>query len=167
MHSTSTLAVFDGVTKTLGQLLWLFNDHVCPEYNTCETTKEVNKWTKCKASQAAKKKYQNPAGANLDEGHEATEKVVTVPKKQKFNLVAYNPHSLGHYSSWIQHFGTTDSYSTQTVFFPISSCKFVMSSYYCATNLLMIMTKTYLSQIQQNTITFQSPAKSISTLQND
>ena len=108
MHSTSTVTVFDGVTKTLGQLLRRFNDHVCPKYDTRETTKELNKRTKRKASEAAKKKDRDPA--NLDE---ATEKVV--PTKQKFNLAAYKPHALGHYSSWIRHFGTTDSYSTQTV----------------------------------------------------
>ena len=37
--------------------------------------------------------------------------------KRNFNLAAYKPHALGHYSSWIRRFGTTDSYSTQTVFF--------------------------------------------------
>jgi hypothetical protein len=39
------------------------------------------------------------------------------PKRQDFNLAPYKPHALGHYSWCICHFGTTDSYSTQTVLF--------------------------------------------------
>jgi hypothetical protein len=109
MHSTSTLTVFDGVTKILGQLLRRFNDHVCPKYNTRETPSETKKRTSRNASEAAKKVSQRPA--NLKD----TEKIA--PTKRNFNLAAYKPHALGHYSSWIRRFGTTDSYSTQTVLF--------------------------------------------------
>jgi hypothetical protein len=35
--------------------------------------------------------------------------------EQTFNLFTYKLHALGHYPSMIQQFGTTDSYSTQTV----------------------------------------------------
>ena len=109
MHSTSTLSVFDGVTKVLGQLLRRFNDHVCPKYNTRDTPSKLKKQASRTASEAAKKKSQHPA--NLKDA----EKVA--PTKRNFNLAAYKPHALGHYSSWIRHFGTTDSYSTQTVWF--------------------------------------------------
>lgn len=109
MHSTSTVTIFDGVTKTLGQLLRRFNDHVCPKYNTRETPSELKKRASRKASEAAKKS-QLPATVNLKD----TEKVA--PTKRNFNLAAYKPHALGHYSSWIRRFGTSDSYSTQTVF---------------------------------------------------
>jgi hypothetical protein len=108
IHSMSTVTVFDGVTKNLGQLLRRFNDHVCPKYNTRETPNELKKRASRNASAAAKKKSQPPA--NLKD----VEKVA--PTMRKFNLAAYKPHALGHYSSWIRHFGTTDSYSTQTVF---------------------------------------------------
>jgi hypothetical protein len=107
MHSTSTVTVLDGVTKILGQLLRRFNDHVCPKYNTRETPSETKKRTSRKASEAAKKKAQQPA--NLKEPEKVT------PTKKHFNLAAYKPHALGHYSSWIRRFGTSDSYSTQTV----------------------------------------------------
>ena len=106
MHSTSSLAVFDGVTKVLGQLLRRFNDHVCPKYNTHETLSESGKRARRTASEAAKNKSQQNLNA---------EKVA--PNRRNFNLAAYKPHALGHYSSWIRRFGTTDSYSTQTVFF--------------------------------------------------
>jgi hypothetical protein len=109
MHSTSTLNVFDGVTKNLGQLLRRFNDHVCPKYNTCETPSELKKRASRNASEAAKKKSQQPA--NLKAAEKAG------PTKRNFNLAAYKPHALGHYSSWIRRFGTSDSYSTQTVWF--------------------------------------------------
>ena len=111
MHSTSTLTVFDGVTKNLGQLLRRFNDHVCPKYNTHETPSELKKQASHNASEAAKKVSQRPANLTRKD----TEKVA--PMKRNFNLAAYKPHALGHYSSWIRHFGTTDSYSTQTVLF--------------------------------------------------
>ena len=111
MHSTSTLTVFDGVTKNLGQLLRRFNDHVCPKYNTHETPSELKKRASRNASEAAKKVSQRPANLTRKD----TEKVA--PTKRNFNLAAYKPHALGHYSSWIRRFGTTDSYSTQTVLF--------------------------------------------------
>jgi hypothetical protein len=112
MHSSSSLAIFDCVTKTLGQLLRRFNDHVCPKYNTRETSSELQKRARRAASRAAKNKSQQKS---KDEEQVA-------PKRRCFNLAAYKPHALGHYSWWIRHFGTTDSYSTQTVF--------VFSSYY-------------------------------------
>jgi hypothetical protein len=108
MHSTSTLTVFDGVTKNLGQLLRRFNDHISPQYHTRETPSELKKRATRNASEAAKKKARQPA--NLKDA----EKVA--PTKRNFNLAAYKPHALGHYSSWIRRFGTSDSYSTQTVF---------------------------------------------------
>ena len=37
MHVTSTLKLFHGVMKALGQLLRHFNDHVCSKYDTVET----------------------------------------------------------------------------------------------------------------------------------
>jgi hypothetical protein len=109
MHSTSSLAVFDGVTKILGQLLRRFNDHVCPKYNTRETPSELRKRARNTASNASKNNSQR----NLNN----TEQVP--PKRRNFLLESYKPHALGHYSSWIRRFGTTDSYSTQTVFFSL------------------------------------------------
>jgi hypothetical protein len=106
MNSTSSLAVFDGVTKNLGQLLRRFTDHVCSKFNTRETPSELKKRTSRNASQAAKNKSQQPANAER-----------VAPTKRNFNLATYKLHALGHYSSWIRHFGTTDSYSTQTVLF--------------------------------------------------
>jgi hypothetical protein len=107
MHATSSLSIFDGVTKTLGQLLRRFNNHVCPKHNTHETPSELRKRARRTASKAAKNQSQQKS--------KDTEPVA--PKRQYFNLAAYKPHALGHYSWCIQHFGTTDSYSTQTVLF--------------------------------------------------
>jgi hypothetical protein len=100
--------VFDGVMKNLGQLLRRFNDHVCPKYNTRETPSEYKKRSSRNASKAAKNK--SDSAKKKDKGKIA-------PTKKDFNLAAYKPHALGHYSSWIRRFGTTDSYSTQTVLF--------------------------------------------------
>lgn len=115
MHSTSSLAVFDGVTKILGLLLRRFTDHVCPKYNTSETPSESSKRARRIASKAAKNKSESQR--NLKDA------VKVAPNKRNFNLAAYKPHALGHYSSWIRRFGTTDSYSTQTVlFFLLVAC---------------------------------------------
>lgn len=111
MHSTSTVTVLEGVTKTLGQLLRRFNDHVCPKYTTHKTSSELQKQARRKASEDAKKKSQQPATANVNA--EKPEKVAST--NHDFNLAAYKPHALGHYPLWIRLFGTTDSYSTQTV----------------------------------------------------
>lgn len=113
MHSTSTVTVLEGVTKTLGQLLRRFNDHVCSKYSTHKTPSELQKRARRKASEAAKKKSQQPATANLNADSEKPEKVAST--NHDFNLAAYKPHALGHYPLWIRLFGTTDSYSTQTV----------------------------------------------------
>jgi hypothetical protein len=113
MHATSSLAIFDCVTKTLGQLLRCFNDHVCPKYNSQETPGELRKRARRAASKAAKNKSQ--------QNSKDAEQVA--PKRRTFNLAAYKPHALGHYPSWIRHFGTTDSYSTQTVLFFLHTIK--------------------------------------------
>jgi hypothetical protein len=46
-------------------------------------------------------------------------------KPKQLNLRTYKYHALGDYVSTIQHFGTTDSYSTQTVFIHLLSSRTV------------------------------------------
>jgi len=106
IHATSSLAIFNCVTKTLGQLLRCFNDHVYPKYNSQETPGELRKQAHHAASKAAKNKSQ--------QNSKDAEQVAL--KRWAFNLAAYKPHALCHYPSWICHFGTADSYSTQMVF---------------------------------------------------
>ena len=56
MHATSSLAIFDCVTKTLGQLLRRLKDHGRPKYNSQETPGELRKRAHRAASKAAKNK---------------------------------------------------------------------------------------------------------------
>ena len=107
MHTTLTLTFFDGVTKVLGQLLQHFNDHVCSKYNTVETPAEHAKTIRQKAAEAAKRKDSDSVPTNSD--------ATLHHSSRAFNLATYKIHALGHYASWIQRFGTTDSYSTQAV----------------------------------------------------
>jgi hypothetical protein len=51
--------------------------------------------------------------------------------EQTFNLETYKTHALGHYPSTIRRFGTTDSYSTQTVEFSCFRLLFLSKSYMC------------------------------------
>ena len=106
MHVTSTLKLFHGVTKALGQLLRHFNDHVCSKYDTVETP------AKC-----ARKAHQMAAKVAKAKDLDSTPKTDGILRRsgRVFNLATYKIHALGHYPSWIQRFGTTDSYSTQAV----------------------------------------------------
>lgn len=108
MHSTSSLLFFDGTTKSLGQLLRRFHDHVCPKYNTQETPAETEKRNRRDAAKSTKtsKKKSEP---------DVKKRTRRKRNRQLFNLATYKIHALGHYPKWIRRFGTTDSYSTQTV----------------------------------------------------
>ena len=105
IHSTSSLSFFDGVTKSLGQVLRCFTDFVCPNFKTHETPAEAARRARRAAAKAAKQKDS--------EGHSAA--APTGQNEQSFNLETYKIHALGHYPLTIRQFGTTDSYSTQTV----------------------------------------------------
>jgi hypothetical protein len=102
MHTTSTLSFFDAVTKSLGEVLRRFANHVCPKFNTKETPSERAKGDRRSAAKA--KKGDSDQKANK-----------TPPKKGQFNLSTYKIHALGHYPAMIRRYGTTDSYTTQTV----------------------------------------------------
>lgn len=104
LHTTSSLSFFEQCTKTLGQIIRYFHDHVCPRYKTHDTPREAAAKLRRDAARATK------SGADED-NPEAKKK----SNGQKFSLETYKLHALGHYPAMIRRFGTTDSYSTQTV----------------------------------------------------
>lgn len=88
-------------TKQLGIQLRRFVREVCKAVRTFETAKE----TAARARRVARAQARGtamPAGA-------------TAKKEKTFNLRTFKFHALGYYQPDIPMFGTSDSYSTQTV----------------------------------------------------
>jgi hypothetical protein len=106
LHTTSSLSFFKQCTKQFGQVIRYFHDHVCPRYKTRDTPQEVAAKLHRDSARTAK------SGADkgcLNAKKKSSEKM--------FSLETYKLHALGHYPAMIRQFGTTDSYSTQTVWY--------------------------------------------------
>jgi len=97
LHTDSTLALFETATSILGEQLRCFVEVTCAAYKTTETPSEVTARARCNAKQAG----------NSGSG--------TGAQQKDLNLSTYKLHALGHYPDTICRFGTTESYSTQTV----------------------------------------------------
>lgn len=112
LHTDPTLNYLSIVTKNLGHLLRRFSKYVCGDYATTELPRETAARGRRKAAAAAKGKGKGKAA----DGN-------TPNKKSKlFNLATFKLHSLADYVYMIRRFGTSDSYSTQTVrFFQLGS----------------------------------------------
>ena len=104
LHTTSSLSFFKQCTKLLGQVIRKFRDHVCPRYKTHDTPREAAAKLRRAAARAAKN------GADEDNPNAKKKS-----SERAFSLETYKLHALGHYPAMIQRFGTTDSYSTQSV----------------------------------------------------
>jgi hypothetical protein len=136
MHTDSTLDLMDAVMTKLGQQLRKFRDITCNKFITVELPKET----------AARKRRQNKAQAKKNAGPStsisdpatqspvtpavpsqanspplanppSTLKAVQAPRTKGLNLLTYKFHAMADYVHTIRLFGTTDSYSTQTVSF--------------------------------------------------
>jgi hypothetical protein len=107
MHTDSTLECLDQLTVKLGHAIRRFSKVTCQAF----VTRELPRETAARARQQAKK--ANDKGAS-------NSKITTSPKLKHFNMSTPKLHFLGDYVSTIKYFGTTDSYSTQTVS-PLSS----------------------------------------------
>src|SRR5882762_7684550 len=99
------LAFFESITTSLGKILRTFVDTTCAAFKTKELPKEVAARVKRAAAQAAK-----TGGGPATSGPTST-----AIKSKTLNLSTYKLHALGDYVDTIRRFGTTDSYSTQTV----------------------------------------------------
>lgn len=104
MHTSSSLSFFEQCTKRLGQVIRHFHDHVCPKFKTRDTPQE-----------AAAKLRRDAAGVSKNGADKDNPDAKNKYDAQTFSLETYKLHALGHYPAMIRQFGTTDSYSTQTV----------------------------------------------------
>ena len=104
LHTDSTVASLKELTRALGSLMRFFANRLCPDYDTRELPRE-------EAARARRRAKKKPS--QNDPNTPSTLK--TGPLRKVFNLVTYKLHALGDYVAHILRFGTTDSYSTQTV----------------------------------------------------
>lgn len=103
LHTDSTVATLKELTRSLGSRIRHFAHKVCPLYDTRELPREEAARARRRAKKAAQGQTNDPATQKRG------------PLRKVFNLVTYKLHALGDYVAHILRFGTTDSYSTQTV----------------------------------------------------
>ena len=106
LHTDSTVIRLKELTRQLGSQIRFFANTICSLYDTRELPRE-------EAARARRRAKQGSRGAQSS--HAAASTAKTGPLRKVFNLVTYKLHALGDYVFHILHFGTTDSYSTQTV----------------------------------------------------
>src|ERR1700761_4273570 len=104
LHTDTTLGMLETVAKALCQALRQFVAMTCLQYMTKELPQEFN--TQIKHQQA-----QAMCGAR------ASNTMSNSVKVKQFNLSTYKIHCIPDYPDAIRKYGTTDSYSMQTVGF--------------------------------------------------
>ena len=104
LHTDTTVGMLETVAKALCQALRRFATVTCPQYTTKELPREVNARIKCQQAQATRGARANTTTSNA-------------VKVKRFNLSTYKIHCIPDYPDAIRKYGTTDSYSTQTVGF--------------------------------------------------
>ena len=109
LHTSNSLVLLREATAHLGQLLQKFRLSTCSQFSTKELPSEAAK----RIRQAARKKSKpSSTETNSQPQKPSTNNTKTT---RTLNLSTYKLHALGDYVSTIQWFGTTDSYTTQTV----------------------------------------------------
>jgi hypothetical protein len=127
MHHDLTLDILDSVTVALGNLLRSFSDVTCPAFETKELRREADARGRRESRKAAASHYVSNAppvdqassgpgdsSVRLTIEHRTSGGVVG-RRPKKFNLGTYKGHSYGDYAKAIREYGTTDSFSTESV----------------------------------------------------
>ena len=104
LHTDSTINTLRELTRTFGFKIRHFAKKISNLYDTRELPREEA----ARVRRRAKKSSQTARNAN-------TVPPANGPLRKMFNLLTYKLHALGDYVFHIIRFGTTDSYSTQTV----------------------------------------------------
>jgi hypothetical protein len=149
MHTDSTLSLMDAVTTALGRELRTFRDVTCAAFVTTELPKEAaargrrQRKAQAKAGSVSDDHpLPDPTAPNAVSGGVTapiavpassassgplppSHAIAAVPsppikkKKKTLKISTYKFHALADYVRTIRMFGTTDSYSTQTVRTPL------------------------------------------------
>jgi hypothetical protein len=104
MHTETSLAHLEDLTKEIGRLMRRFRNKTCSHFSTCELPREV--------ASRKRQKERRQTKINSRSALNSNSKGI---KPKLMNLCTYKWHSLGDYVKTIQMFGGTDSYSTQVV----------------------------------------------------
>lgn len=105
LHTDETLHALDMVTKDLGDRIRNFASDTCRTFATKELPRET-------ASRHRRQAQQKQSKSSKVQG---TTSHVQARQPKTFNLQTYKLHALADYPSQIRMYGTTDSYSTQSV----------------------------------------------------
>ena len=104
LHTDETLIIFEKVTRDLGDCIRSFTSDTCPHFTTKELARE------------AEARQRRQAQQNLSTSNQSQSAVLGHGRLPKgLNLQTYKLHALADYPSQIKMYGTTDSYSTQSV----------------------------------------------------
>ena len=106
LHTDSTILTLKELTRSFGTQIRAFANKLCPLYDTRELPREEA----ARVRRRAKKAAQKGSDANVPSSTGKSGRL-----QKLFNLITYKLHALGDYVAHIIRFGTTDSYSTQTV----------------------------------------------------
>ncbi|TFK47771.1 hypothetical protein OE88DRAFT_1635916, partial [Heliocybe sulcata] len=101
LHTESMLSHLHAATSYLGSQLRHFVKTTCPHFDTKELPCE-------EAARVRRRQKQGTTGANLSS-------LPGAHNRKSLNLSTFKLHALGDYATQIELFGTTDSFSTQTV----------------------------------------------------
>ena len=137
-HNDLTLNVLDSVTESLGKKLREFRDGTCSAFATRELEREFNARVRRQTKSMAATHV--PIVQNLTAITEAVvadacaQQTIVAParnedptapiqtsgsgprrRRKVLNLNTYKTHSLGDYAATIRRYGTTDSYTTESV----------------------------------------------------
>lgn len=120
LHTETTVCDLEASTHRLGVQMREFEKEVCSMYET----KELQGEEAARKRRAAATKSKDPAKKPLTASKaKAIAKVKEGPTSQaklkKLNLHTYKFHALGAYARAIRLYGTSDSYSSQIVYFPL------------------------------------------------
>lgn len=103
MHTDSSVNVLDRTTSTLGDALRFFANETCRHFATVETDAEYRARGRAMARRFTRTGAQGTAPQPAGK------------RPRTFNLTTAKLHFLGDYVPQIRWFGTTDSYTSQTV----------------------------------------------------
>ena len=100
MHTDCTLDIMEHLTIRLAQEIRRFSSETCPAFETKELRHEAE--SRRRRARGGPEKAAHSLAPNIRQ-----------PKT--LNLQTYKMHALGDYHNQIRMFGTTDSFSTQSV----------------------------------------------------
>ena len=107
IHTNETLEILDAVTVSLGRELHTFSVHTYLTFLTHESKYETER--RLRHQQQLQSRTWCPFSQGLS---------VLSRQPKTFDLQMYKLHALSDYMSSIRRYGTTDSYSTQLVWYP-------------------------------------------------